>query len=124
MADGRIESARLSAITTHVLDVAEGRPAAGVPVTLEWGDASNQWHLVGRGETDADGRIRTLMPDGTPLVAGSYRLVFDTRRYFDRRGVPSFYPSVTIVFEVTERDTHYHVPLLLGPFGYTTYRGS
>lgn len=113
----------MSAITTHVLDTALGRPAAGVPVMLERG-GQNQWHLVGHGETDVDGRLRTLMPDGVRLTPGLYRLVFDTRRYFENLGVRGFYPSVIVIFEVTPGEAHYHVPLLLGPFGYTTYRGS
>ncbi len=114
-------------ITTHVLDTSIGRPAAGVRVVLERGGKSSEWQVVGHGETDADGRLRSLMTDETPLEAGLYRLVFDTRRYFEGRGVRAFYPSVIITFEVADEANgvaHYHVPLLLSPFGYTTYRGS
>lgn len=114
----------MSAITTHVLDTARGRPAAGVAVVLERRDASGEWARIGRGQTDADGRVRSLLPDGAPLAPGPYRLVFDTQSYFRAASVQTFYPSVVIVFEAVAGDSHYHVPLLLGPFGYTTYRGS
>jgi 5-hydroxyisourate hydrolase len=118
----------VSAITTHILDTSIGCPAAGVGVVLERGGKSSEWQIIGQGETDADGRLRTLMADRVPLAAGLYRLVFDTRRYFEGRGVRVFYPSVIITFEVAEDEAnhaaHYHVPLLLSPFGYTTYRGS
>ena len=115
---------RLSAITTHVLDTSLGRPAAGVNVVLERGGESEQWQFVGHGHTDADGRLRTLMPPDAPLTPGPYRLVFDTRKYFELRGIRPFYPSVIILFEVAAGEAHYHVPLLISAFGYTTYRGS
>jgi 5-hydroxyisourate hydrolase len=111
-------------ITTHVLDTARGGPAAGVPVALGHSVGGNEWHSIGRGETDADGRLRTLVPEGVQLEPGIYRLVFDTHRYFEAQQVRAFYPYVIIVFETAPGETHYHVPLLLGPFGYTTYRGS
>ena len=111
-------------ITTHVLDIARGRPAAGLPVTLERGAGTEGWQLVGTGETDADGRLRTLMPEGTPLSPGLYRLVFDTRRYLEAHAGRAFYPTVSIVFETAPGESQYHVPLLLSPFGYSTYRGS
>jgi 5-hydroxyisourate hydrolase len=101
-------------ITTHVLDTAQGRPASGVPVRLEVREPSG-WTLVGQGATDADGRLRTLTQGA--VAAGTYRLVFDTRA---RSG---FFPEITIAFTV-EDGAHYHVPLLLSPFGYSTYRGS
>ena len=116
----------MSAISTHVLDTSRGRPAAGVSVLLErrTGHGDGEWHAVGRGDTDADGRVRELIPDGGPLIPGVYRLKFDTGRYFDSVSVHAFYPEVVVVFEATPDETHYHVPLLLGPFGYTTYRGT
>lgn len=114
----------MSAITTHVLDTARGRPAAGIHVVLEHAREGGEWEEVGRGSTDGDGRLRTLVPEVRPLAAGVYRLVFDTRAYFDAQGAPSFYPSVTVTFDVPADDGHYHVPLLLSPYGYTTYRGS
>jgi len=115
----------MSAITTHVLDTARGRPATGVAVVLEQRDAGREeWTPIGRGETDADGRLRSLLPDSARLEPGQYRLIFDTRRYFDAQSVRSLYPMIIVVFEAVAGESHYHVPLLLGPFGYTTYRGS
>lgn len=114
----------MSAITTHVLDTSAGRPAAGVPVTLERALAGDGWELIGQDETDGDGRARTLLPAGTAVRPGVYRLTFATRQYFDRSKIATFHPHVVVVFEVGETDRHYHVPLLISPFGYTTYRGS
>jgi 5-hydroxyisourate hydrolase len=105
----------MSGITTHVLDTARGRPASGVPVRLEFRDGS-QWREIGRGTTDDDGRLRTLT--GPSIEAGTYRITFDTS------GRSEFFPEVAIVFEVKDAQQHYHVPLLLSPFGYSTYRGS
>ena len=113
----------MSAITTHVLDTARGRPAAGLPVTLEV-EAAGGWKLVGKGTTNAEGRISDLVPNETAIEAGVYRLIFDTARYFANNNVDAFYPQVTIVFKIENPDQHYHVPLLLSPFGYSTYRGS
>jgi 5-hydroxyisourate hydrolase len=114
----------MSAITTHVLDTARGRPAAGVPVRLEQRGRSGQWQPVGRGDTDADGRLRDLYPADIPLTAGVYRITFQTHGYFESLGVDAFYPEVVVVFETAPGETHYHVPLLIGPFGFTTYRGT
>ena len=83
-----------------------------------------RWEVVGRGETDGDGRLRTLVPTGAAIIPGLYRLTFDTRRYFDRARRTTFYPHIAIVFETLPGEAHYHVPLLVSPFGYTTYRGS
>ena len=105
----------MSGITTHVLDTARGRPAAGVPVVLELRDG-DAWREVGRGTTDEDGRLRTLT--GPSIDAGTYRITFDTSARSD------FFPEVAIAFEVKDAAQHYHVPLLVSPFGYTTYRGS
>jgi len=113
----------MSAITTHVLDTARGRPAAGVPVTLEV-EAAGGWILLGKGTTNADGRLSDLMPHETAIEVGVYRLIFDTSTYFAGNNVPAFYPQVTVVFKIENTDQHYHVPLLLSPFGYSTYRGS
>jgi len=104
-------------ITTHVLDTAQGRPAAGVPVTLEVREGDS-WRALGRGATDPDGRLRTLWPAETPLGAGIYRMRFDTSARSD------FFPEITILFRIVDPAAHYHVPLLLSPFGYSTYRGS
>lgn len=114
----------MSAITTHVLDTARGRPAAGVPIVLERAGEGGAWQRLGQGATDADGRLRTLLPDGERPAAGVYRLTFDTEAYFAATGEGGFFPAVHITFRVTAPEQHYHVPLLLSPFGYSTYRGS
>jgi 5-hydroxyisourate hydrolase len=111
-------------ISTHVLDTAQGQPAAEVPVRLERREASGNWELVGSGRTDRDGRCTQLLPDGEALATGSYRLSFDTAAYFRRRNVEGLYSSVEIAFEVRSGDKRFHLPLLLSPNGYTTYRGS
>ncbi|MDN5930313.1 MAG: hydroxyisourate hydrolase [Pseudonocardia sp.] len=108
-------------LSTHVLDAGTGRPATAVPLSLHRRTGEG-WELVGDGVTDDDGRCRSLAPDG--LDAAVYRLLFDTGAYFAATGVSGFYPEVAIVFEVTEPDRHHHVPLLLSPFAYSTYRGS
>jgi 5-hydroxyisourate hydrolase len=111
----------LSGITTHVLDTSRGRPAAGVPVLLERAVDSG-WQPVGRSTTDADGRARDLL--SSPPGDGRYRLTFDTDVYFREVGETGFYPEVSVTFVVSHGEEHYHVPLLLSPFGYSTYRGS
>ncbi len=113
----------MSPITTHVLDTSVGKPAAGIRVTLyHLGDAAERAE-VGRGVTNSDGRITDLLP-ADAKVSGSYRLEFATAEYFSATGRESFYPRVEILFEVESDGGHYHVPLLLSPFGYSTYRGS
>jgi 5-hydroxyisourate hydrolase len=106
----------MSAITTHVLDSALGRPAVGVPVRL-----LHQDQVLAEASTDADGRVADLGPDRVAL--GSYELVFDVASYADRTGQPCFFPDVSLRFVVAD-DRHHHVPLLLSPFAYSTYRGS
>jgi 5-hydroxyisourate hydrolase len=113
----------MSGITTHVLDTARGRPAEGVPATLEM-EAAGGWKLIGKGVTNADGRIADLVANEAELHAGVYRLIFDTEKYFSHLQVQAFYPQVTIIFRIENPSQHYHVPLLLSPFGYSTYRGS
>jgi 5-hydroxyisourate hydrolase len=113
----------MSAITTHVLDLSTGHPAAGIDVLLEF-ESADRWMRVGHGSTDADGRLRTLMPPGALLEPGAYRLTFHTKPYFEKAGARTFFPHVVIVFEAVSGEPHYHVPLLLSPFGYSTYRGS
>ena len=113
----------MSQITTHVLDTSLGRPAAGVPVALEIQTTGGGWREISRGATDGDGRLRHLIEPGT-LVAGIYRLTFETRGYFHLRKIGSLYPQITIVFHVEDPKEHYHIPLLLSPYGYSTYRGS
>jgi 5-hydroxyisourate hydrolase len=107
----------MSKITTHILDAATGTPAAGVAVML-----LDQDGLIATGQTNANGRVESIGPDELP--AGTYALVFDTSAYFRGSGTETFYPRVTIEFYLTDTDSHYHVPLLLSPFGYSTYRGS
>ena len=114
----------MSAITTHVLDTAAGRPAAGVPVTLESQTDDGGWRVVGRGATDGDGRLRDILPPDYVLLEGSYRLTFDAAGYFAAQGTKGFYTEVSVAFVVRDAGAHYHVPLLLSPYGYTTYRGS
>ncbi|MGC6418671.1 MAG: hydroxyisourate hydrolase [Bradymonadia bacterium] len=111
-----------SPITTHILNTASGRPAAGVRVILSRFE-QGEWVEVGDGVTDDDGRNKSLMAAGQ-LTAGRYRIFFDIGTYFSNTGKDSFYPEAAIVFEVVATDEHYHVPLLLSPFGYSTYRGS
>ena len=113
----------MSTITTHVLDTSQGQPAAGVPVTLEV-EAAGGWQLVGKGITNADGRTSDLIAEEITLEAGVYRLIFDTAKYFATQGTEGFYPEITITFKLADPAQHYHVPLLLNPFGYSTYRGS
>jgi 5-hydroxyisourate hydrolase len=115
-------------LSTHVLDATSGRPAAGVPVRLER-RGPDGWSPAGSGQTDADGRLRLAggADGGEPspgFEPGVYRITFGTGSYFQARGVASFYPEVTVTFEITGPGEHYHVPLLLSPFAYSTYRGS
>jgi 5-hydroxyisourate hydrolase len=111
-------------ISTHVLDTARGTPAVGVKVVLETYTPAGEWKELGRGETDTGGRIAELADARTNLGPGTYRLTFLTAAYFRASGTEGFYPYVYVVFELREPVTHYHVPLLLSPFGYSTYRGS
>lgn len=112
-----------SPITTHILDTSTGLPARGVRVQLFCVEPGGEGAAIGAAETDADGRVEGLLPVG-PLAAGAYRLCFDAAGYFAGRGIDTFYPSVTIEFTVADPTQHYHVPLLLSPFGFSTYRGS
>ncbi len=109
----------MSQITTHILDTSLGKPAEGVHIILQ----SENGDLLGEGHTNADGRVADLLSDTQLLEPGIYAMVFKTKAYFDRLGVKAFYPEVSIQFETFDQ-THYHVPLLLNPFGYATYRGS
>jgi len=109
-------------ITTHVLDTSAGRPGRGIAIELERVE-HGVWHLIGGGITDDDGRLRTLTPAG-PIAVGTYRIRFQTGAYFTAHGTPGFFPIVEIQFTVADGEQHYHVPLLLSPFSYSTYRGS
>ena len=114
----------MGTITTHILDVSRGRPAPGVVVRLERVVDQGASLPVGEGGTDDDGRLRTLIGQGATLERGVYRLTFEVGPYFSSLGVEAFYPSVQVTFEVRDAGQHYHVPLLVSPFGYSTYRGS
>jgi 5-hydroxyisourate hydrolase len=113
----------MNGITTHVLDVSLGRPAAGVPVILEI-LTDGEWTPHGAATTDADGRASEISSSGSALQCGVYRLRFAVAKYFRAQGIAGFYPEITITFEVRDPTERYHVPLLLSPWGYTTYRGS
>ena len=108
-------------VSTHILDTRLGRPAAGVAVRLEL-SAGGTWRELARGVTDADGRVKPLLLQ-LPQ-AGTYRVGFELAPYFAATGTDAFFPRVELEFLVRAADEHYHVPLLLSPFGYTTYRGS
>lgn len=112
-------------LSTHILDTTRGRPAAEVPVTLYQRTTSQSWTKISTGITDGDGRFRSFFAEGQPgLERGVYKLYFDVGLYFRSRSVESLYPFVEIVFTVADPTQHYHIPLLLNPFGYSTYRGS
>ena len=110
----------MSHLTTHVLDIAAGRPAPGIGVVLE--RQADTWETLATGRTDEDGRIGDLGP--ALLEAGVYRLRFATGTYLEQRHGAAFFPEVTVCFRVDPEEPHYHVPLLLSPHGYSTYRGS
>jgi 5-hydroxyisourate hydrolase len=113
----------LSGISTHVLDTARGRPAAGIAVSLEM-RAGTDWTRIADAVTDENGRAGNLVSPAGPFERGAYRLLFDAATYFRAQGVDTFYSQVSVTFEVRNPGEHYHVPLLLSPWGYTTYRGS
>ena len=114
----------MSGITTHVLDLALGAPARGVAVKLELSTKDKGWVTLADRKTDDDGRVRDLLASGAKLDAGRYRLTFATGDYFRARGQACFHPEAAITFDVADAAQHYHVPLLLSPYGYSTYRGS
>ncbi len=110
-------------ISTHVLDTSLGQPAAHVAVELDR-DVDGDWETINATMTDADGRVRELLPEGTDLEAGTYCIRFATGAYFERNGIAGLYPLVEITFSVRAGEAHYHIPLLLAANGYSTYRGS
>ena len=112
----------MSGITSHVLDTSRGKPAAGIAIQLESESSNAQWQTLNEAVTDSDGRVADLAPES--LTAGNYRISFLVSDYFNQQNVKSFYPVVRIEFIVDNPEQHYHVPLLLNPFGYSTYRGS
>jgi 5-hydroxyisourate hydrolase len=114
----------MARISTHILDTAQGQPAKGVAVRLQRQEADGAWKLVACTHTDQDGRCSQLLSDSEALTPGTYRLHFDTASYFDACQVDGFYPFVEITFQVRDAKQNFHIPLLLSPHGYTTYRGS
>ena len=114
----------MTPITTHVLDTSTGKPACGLAVTLEYETQEAGWQTMANGVTDNDGRINNLITSDTVLSAGRYRLTFETGDYFHMRQTECFFPQVTIAFVVKDVGQHFHVPLLLSPFSYSTYRGT
>lgn len=110
-------------ISTHILDLALGKPANDVTVRLEKQEVSG-WSLLASERTDHDGRCHQLLPQAAALSTGSYRLSFDTARYYAAQNIRALYPVVEITFQVRDGETEFHIPLLLSPNGYTTYRGS
>ena len=111
-------------ITSHVLDTARGKPAGGMTVVVEFSKGADRWVELARGVTDRDGRITQFTPDFTPLSPGPYRLRFLTAAYFTALGTHGFYPEIDVIVQIDDPAQHYHIPVLLSPFGYTTYRGS
>ena len=112
----------MSHLTTHILDTTKGKPAKDVMITL-YRKEKKQWTELVKGITNKDGRIPDLLKKDVVLEEGIYKIRFETRDYFDKQGVATFYPYVEIIFDISTRE-HYHIPLLLSPFGYSTYRGS
>lgn len=114
----------MSRISTHILDTTHGKPAPAVPVSLDFREPTGAWRQVSCRQTDSDGRCSQLLPGDESLVEGIYRLTFDTAAYFGSQGIRGLYPFVEITFQVRSGESHFHIPLLLNPNGYTTYRGS
>ena len=117
----------MSQLTTHILDTTKGKPASGVTIFLFEQDPVDPvtvgWRQIAIGSTDEDGRISNLLNEGVILESGTYKMKFETKEYFEKQGLQTFYPFVEITFIISGSE-HYHVPLLLNPFGYSTYRGS
>ena len=120
--DGDFSFLKASQITTHVLDTAVGLPGKNISIKLQV-KRNNIWQTIAQGITNNDGRIPDLLPQERNLQPGTYKMVFDTGNYYANQNLKTFYPEVEILF-TTFDETHYHVPLLVNPFGYSTYRGS
>jgi 5-hydroxyisourate hydrolase len=114
----------MNRISTHILDLVSGKPATAVPVRLEKQTSAGDWRLLTSSGTDDSGRCPQLLPEGEDLSAGVYRLIFDTGTYFARQKIDALYPVVEVTFQAREGESHFHIPLLLSPNGYSTYRGS
>ena len=113
----------MSRITTHILDTSAGRPAEGIEAELFVLSNIGKWEHLSSGQSDRDGRIKDLLTEEIKIQNGIYKMKFITKNYFKKNSIKSFYPFVEIVFEI-DTEEHYHIPLLLSPFGYSTYRGS
>lgn len=111
-------------ISTHILDMVRGKPAMDVPVRLDYESAPDEWRALASTQTDQDGRCPQLLPPGEDLAAGVYRLTFTVGPYYARQNIDALYPVVEVTFRVRDGESHFHIPLLLSPNGYTTYRGS
>jgi 5-hydroxyisourate hydrolase len=114
----------MNLISTHILDTALGKPAKDVPVRLERQDSRGEWRVLNVLRTDSDGRCAQLLPENEALHAGTYRVAFDTASYHRSQLIEGLYPVIEITFHVRDGESHFHIPLLLSPHGYTTYRGS
>ena len=112
----------MSQLTTHILDTTKGKPAPGVRLSLHQ-QHEDDWKEIGLGTTNNDGRVMDLLKKDSFLSLGTYKIRFETGEYFDKEGIHSFYPFVEIIFNITTQE-HYHIPLLISPHGYSTYRGS
>jgi 5-hydroxyisourate hydrolase len=117
-------ASRMKCISTHILDMVHGKPAEDVPVRLEKQNTPGDWRLLTSARTDQDGRCSQLLPEGEDISAGVYRLTFDTKSYFASQEMEALYPAVEVTFQAREGESHFHLPLLMSPNGYTTYRGS
>lgn len=114
----------MSPITTHILDITSGKPGAGIPVVLERKTHSAGWQAIAEGMTDIDGRVDDLLSTREAFLPGHYRLIFEIGPYFLLQNMECFFPQVTVSFVVKDPIRHYHVPLHMSPFGYSTYRGT
>ena len=114
----------MATLSTHVLDTSRGRPAGGINISLERLNAGEGGSPLSQAETDQDGRVKQFVLAEAELAPGTYRLVFAVEKYFNELNQQAFYPEVSVTFLIAAGTEHYHVPLLISPFGYSTYRGS
>ena len=110
-------------LSVHVLNLENGLPSAGVSVTLEQ-QVGDHWQALSKGVTNQQGRIAELFPANRSMTPGEYRVVFKTGDYYKKANRETFFPEVPVIFQVKQADQHYHIPLLLSPYGFSTYRGS
>lgn len=110
-------------LSSHILDISKGQPASDVTIKLEKLKSSGDWEFIAENETDKDGRVKNFLPIGTKNNIGIFKLTYFIKPYFENLELDSFYPFIEVVFEIKD-DQHYHVPITLSPFGYSTYRGN